>query len=357
MSEAFQRRWEPAGRRRRREAVNAEGATDAAKPPAETPQPGYHGVPVVHRTHWKWLIIVYFFLGGISGASYVVAAIAQLVGGPRNRSIVRTGRYISFAALLPCPVLLVLDLGRPERFYRMLRVVKFRSPMSLGTWGLSIFSLFSAGSVAIQAAEDGLLGRGRLAESVARVDSRAVGMAGTVPAFFFGGYTGVLLGATAVPLWSKNAMLLGPLFLTSAFSTAVAAIAVVETGRRHPDETAVARLEALDRIAIAAELALLAASRIRLGEIAKPVVTGRTGNLLLYGTVGAGLIAPLALHWIDRRRKTRGLSLLGSLLVLGGGFILRYASVVGGNASADDPQATFLTTSGKTRGKSGFLTR
>src|SRR5215212_645390 len=59
--------------------------------------------------HWKWLIIGYFFLGGIAGASYVVASVAELLGGDGNRRIARAGRYVSFAALLPCPPLLILD--------------------------------------------------------------------------------------------------------------------------------------------------------------------------------------------------------------------------------------------------------
>src|SRR4051812_40936790 len=90
---------------------------------------GYYGVPVIHKPHWKWLIIVYFFLGGISGASYVIASLSHLFGPNQDRRIVRAGRYLSFATLIPCPVLLILDLGRPGRFLNMLRIVKLRSPM------------------------------------------------------------------------------------------------------------------------------------------------------------------------------------------------------------------------------------
>src|SRR5688500_12997212 len=54
----------------------------------------YYGLPVIKKPHWRWLIVVYFFLGGISGASYVVATIAQIWGGKEARSIVRAGRYL-----------------------------------------------------------------------------------------------------------------------------------------------------------------------------------------------------------------------------------------------------------------------
>src|SRR5215210_6383422 len=75
----------------------------------------YYGIPAVHKSHWGWLIVVYFFLGGIAGASYVIASIADLVGGAAGKRVVRAGRYISLAALIPSPILLILDLGRPDR--------------------------------------------------------------------------------------------------------------------------------------------------------------------------------------------------------------------------------------------------
>ena len=311
---------------------------------------GYYGVPVIHKPHWKWLIIVYFFLGGISGASYVIASLSHLFGPSSNRRIARAGRYVSFGTLLPCPVLLVLDLGRPERFLNMLRIVKFRSPMSVGTWGLMFFSVFSTGSAVAQAAQDGLLGQGRAQRIAASLPVRGIGAAGTPFGFFLAGYTGVLLGATAVPLWAKNALLLGPLFLSSAFSTATSALALVLAAAPGTDQSTLERLERLERFTLATELGLLAASRANLGPTAKPLIEGRTGKLVRYGTVGAGIVAPLMLGARpsgDSPGRARARTVLASTLVLVGGFILRYAVVVAGHASADDPQATFETTRGR----------
>ena len=333
MSESYSRRWEGEGRKRRRE-----GKIEPEKPP------DYYGMPAIHGSHWNWLVVWYFFLGGISAASHVIATIAGLAGGDENKNIERTGRYISFLAFLPCPLLLILDLGRPERFVNMLRVVKLRSPMSLGSWGLSSFGGSTVLAALLQAARDGLLGRSRAAVVVGQIPTAAPAVAGSGPALFVGGYTGVLLGATAVPLWGKNALLLGPLFLNSAFSTAVATINLGLALQGERAHAAAERLEALDRVLISSELALLAASRANLGELASPITTGRTGALLTYGTVGAGLIAPLAIQTINRRRRSRFLSLLASVLVLGGGFILRYAMIAGGHDSANDPQATFAYT-------------
>ncbi|HET7092391.1 MAG TPA: NrfD/PsrC family molybdoenzyme membrane anchor subunit, partial [Thermomicrobiales bacterium] len=101
--------------------------------------PGYYGLPVIHKVHWKWLIIVYFFLGGIAGAAQAIAGVAAVRDRDRNRPIVRAARYVSALAFVPCPALLMVDLGRPERFFHMLRIVKLRSPMSIGSWTLTLF--------------------------------------------------------------------------------------------------------------------------------------------------------------------------------------------------------------------------
>src|SRR5205085_9522628 len=117
------------------------------------------------------------------------------------------------------PILLILDLGRPERFHHMLRVVKLRSPMSIGTWGLLIFGGFNGLSALIQAAEDGLFGRASLlSRLLLALPCRTIAFVGGMFGFLVGGYTGVLLGVTAVPVWAKNHLLLGPLLLTSAMS-------------------------------------------------------------------------------------------------------------------------------------------
>ncbi|HET8524989.1 MAG TPA: NrfD/PsrC family molybdoenzyme membrane anchor subunit [Thermomicrobiales bacterium] len=331
MEEAYTRHWE-SGRRRGKKAEKPRTAADAARS-------SYYGVPVIHRVHWGWHVVVYFFLGGIAGASYLIAAISALVGPREDRTLVRAGRFLSLLALLPCPLLLILDLGRPERFLHMLRVVKLRSPMSIGIWTVIVFSAFSGFAAVYQAAIDGILGRNALARLICRLPARAIGGAGIVPAFLMSGYTGPLLGATAVPLWAKNALLLGPLFLASALSTSASTIALL-LNRTRGSATTMQRVETVERIAMAAELGLLASSRLRLGETAKPLEEGKPGAAMRYGVIGAGLVAPMAIQAVNRRHR-RTLVTAASLLTIAGGLALRYAVIAGGHASADDPQATF----------------
>jgi formate-dependent nitrite reductase membrane component NrfD len=235
--------------------------------------------------------------------------------------------------------LLALDLGRPQRFLNMVRHFNPRSPMSLGTWGLVTFSLFSGPSAAIQMAHDGRLGR-ETADRAERMSTGALGAVGALPAFFVGGYTGVLLGATAVPIWAKSANLLGPLFLSSALSSASAATLLALVVSR-ADEKALSRIEEIERFAILSELTLMAAASIRLGETGRPLREGHLGKVMKYGVIGAGIVAPIVLQLLNRKRRSRRLTVAGSVLGLAGGFALRYAVIMAGHASADDPQATF----------------
>jgi formate-dependent nitrite reductase membrane component NrfD len=329
---SYQRTWE----RRRRGKRSDEN----------TPRTSYYGIAPIRKPHWKWLIIVYFFLGGISSASYVIATVAEVWGRPALRPVTRVGRYLSLAALLPSPILLILDLGRPERFHHMLRVLKLRSPMSVGTWGLTIFGGFCGLSAVIQAAQDGLLGRTTLVPRLLlALPVRTINVVGSAFGFFVGGYTGVLLGATAVPLWAKNVLLLGPLFLSSAMSTATAAITLVLALLRGTNPETLKRLERLECWAATAEFSLIVAARANAGPvISRPLRQGRLAQLFRWGVVTTGIGAPLLLQAVGRlvpKLPPRVVAVVSSLLTLTGGFLLRYVMVVAGRASADDPQSTF----------------
>src|SRR5581483_6822291 len=123
------------GNRRSGARAGSGSGLRAARPMSAATEPGetigYYGVPPIHKAHWHWLIVTYFFMGGISAGSYVVASVAELFGGEAGRRISRAGRYVSLTFIIPSPVLLILDLKRPARFLDMLRVFKFRSPMSI----------------------------------------------------------------------------------------------------------------------------------------------------------------------------------------------------------------------------------
>ncbi|MBM4439690.1 MAG: polysulfide reductase NrfD [Candidatus Rokubacteria bacterium] len=302
------------------------------------PAPTYHGLPAIRRPQWGWHIPAYFFVGGAGSGAYIVATIADIGGRAADRPLVTGGRAVALAAMLVSPVLLVLDLGRPGRWINMLRVFRPRSMMNQGSFALLALGAFSGLGAVVEVAQR-FAQRRALARWTARL-GRPVSWLGALPAVVVAGYTAVLLAATNVPLWTRSRLLLGPLFLASAMSTGLAATrlaAEAAGGIAARTETRVKRAETL---MTGAELALTAASVARLGRDARPLLAGGLGVLFHTGSVGLGMLAPLALARAGGRRST----LLAAALTLAGGGLLRYAVVVAGQRSADDPRAYFRAT-------------
>ncbi len=302
----------------------------------------YYGVPPLKEPHWKWEIVLYFFLGGIASGAYTIATLAEVFGDGRHGAIVRAGRYVALPCLAVSPLLLIKDLGKPSRFFNMLRLIKLKSPMSLGTWGLLGFSGFATLSVAAELADQGVARGTWPARLARRLPRRLIGRAGSFFAIFVGGYTGVLLSATAVPLWSRNRLLLGPTFISSALSTGAAAIGAGLAARDAAGETDLGALEQTEIVALATELTMLAAQGLNSGRLADPLLRGRYRTLFL-PAVGGGIVLPLLaqLNGRLRGRRTRAGRLLTSALVLLGGLALRWSLVYAGKESARDPEAYF----------------
>lgn len=298
----------------------------------------YYGIPPIKAPHWRWLVITYFFLAALAGGSFAISVLADLVG--RDRALLRAGRYLSLAALLPCPVLLTLDLGRPERTLHMFRILKLRSPMSLGSWGLLGFGLLSGATTATQVLDD-LAGSDVLA-----VPRRGLALLTLPFALFLSGYTGVLLAATNVPLWGRNYLLLGPTFVASAFSSSLAALSLLLriVGSEQPDTAR--RLARAESISLVTELGLLLAGVARLGDLGRPLTAGKWGSLFWPVVVGGGLVVPLALLRGGAGRDAYGPSTrpLAAVLVLVGSFALRTLMIFAGRESASRPEDYFAYT-------------
>src|SRR3954464_6566133 len=175
--------------------------------PLETPVRG----PFLHAAVWTWEVPLYFWFGGIATGSSFVALACDLAGDHRSAD---TAPKVALAAQPPSPPLLIMDLGRPARFANMLRLVKPRSPMNMGAWALTLFGALASGAVAADE-----LGERRVA--------RALGGANAVVGGYLGSYTGILLGVTAVPLWARSRLFLGPIFVATATATGASACRLV----------------------------------------------------------------------------------------------------------------------------------
>ena len=305
---------------------------------ATNPQSGY-GLP----PHWGWYIVLYFFLGGLAAGSSAIATLLDLVGDPRDRDAVRLGYLVAFPLVCVCGLLLILDLGKPLRFWHMLvqsenvpeLLLKPWSPISLGTWLVTAFGLFSFISFL-----GALVETERLRWHVARRVDRAVRgfprplillweVLGVLSGFSLGGYTGVLVTGTSVPVW-HNAWLMGALFLLSAASTSYALLMLMLMyhGRAHHDPT-VDKLARGDRSAILLEIVVLTAMLLLLGAVARPLIAGGFGVIFWLGVVIVGLLAPLVLHGLPWGRLTaERRAMLAAACVLVGGLCLRFVIVM-----------------------------
>jgi Polysulphide reductase, NrfD len=195
------------------------GARPAGAPfPQATAENGYYQIPLLKEPPWTWEIPLYFFVGGAAGAAAVIGAIADYTGA--DRELVQHARWIAAAGSVISPALLVSDLGRPARFLNMLRVFKAQSPMSVGVWTLLGFSTGAAATAFAGFLSDryGPSLPLRVLENAGQAASLAFGLP-------FSNYTGVLIGATAIPVWNRNA---GDLPLHFGASGLGAAVGILE---------------------------------------------------------------------------------------------------------------------------------
>ena len=275
---------------------------------------------------WQWWILGYFFFGGIAGGSYALGTLLRFAGDPRDEGAARTAFIASFIALIPCPIFLMLDLGQPLRFWHMLvdaspgGGLAFRpdSPMSLGSWALLVFGLFSFVSFLGAIADVGWF---RVTSPIARVLRGGAGLVWTAIGTLFGlfvcAYTGVLLAVSNQPVWSDAGWALGGMFLASALSGSAALLLLFSRSRRDVDPDTAYRLETADRYFVILEAILIA---IFLVTVA---IAGTIGKVLgvwivLWLVVALGLLAPFAMaRWdVGRRWPPVAAPLLALLGVL-----------------------------------------
>jgi formate-dependent nitrite reductase membrane component NrfD len=283
-----------------------------------TEMQSYYGRPIVKEPVWRPEIPVYLFTGGIAGGCSLLHGFARVAG---YEKLARTALYVGAAAGVVSPVLLVSDLGRPERALNMLRVFKVTSPMSVGSWILFVSDGASNTAAVLQ-----LAGRLRPVKWAAEVVSFAAGAPLTT-------YTGTLFANTAIPVWHEARKELPWLFGASAAASAGAATTIFLS----PKESGPARRLAIG--GVAAELGVMEAMQRRIGFVGEVYRQGAAGKLAraskMLTATGAAVLA-------TRGRRSRGAAAAGSALVLAGELALRWSVFRAGFQSARDPRYTVI---------------
>jgi len=290
-------------------------------------KPGYYGLPVVKPPVWTWEIPIYFFMGGIAGMSAVIASGAIIF---HHLDLARAAMWIAcIAGAIISPVLLIMDLGRPRLFLNMLRVFKHRSAMSMGAWILSAFGACAVpGLLALELHTHqifpGILDQ--LLRAAAGIFIFGSAIFGTLLAT----YTGVLIGATAIPAWFLHRTLLPIHFGTAGLGSAAGLLELL--GHR------IAALNFLGFYAAMVETALLIWLNVnKHGAADRAIHEHRSGWLIRIGEI---LNGPLALIL-----RFFGLVPFAAISFLIGSLVSRFGWITVGRVSGSDPESVFAAES------------
>lgn len=293
-------------------------------PSASQPQGTYYDRPVIKGPVWIWAVPAYFYAGGTSGAASVLAEVAEMMGDDDASGLVTKARRTAAVGGAIGTVLLVYDLGRPERFLNMLRVFRPTSPMSVGSWVLAVAAPTFAASAIMP----------RAGGVTARL-SNVVGKAAAVLGLGLSGYTGVLLANTTVPLWQVSRRTLPLLFAASAVSGAAAVLQLMPLN--DTEGRMVARFGLLGEIGeLLAGMAFERVAR-RVEHVARPLEDGVSSAL--WKTSKALNVSGIALGLLPG--SSVPIRMLSGLLGTVGALSLRFALFEAGKESAREPRATF----------------
>ncbi len=302
----------------------------------------YYGRPQLKPAPFDpWVVGGYIFLAGLSGGAALIGALADVeeMRRPRRRRrdslqpLARRSRYLSLLAPTIGSMLLIYDLHTPQRFYNMFRVAKTTSPMSIGTWILTTFSVF-AGIAGLAQMVGDLRPRWRWTRGIAAAAQIPAGIAGAG----LSTYTAALISATSTPLWAAAPRATAVRFASSSIAAAAASLAVSEGSRRTRHSLSDLLLAALTTEAAAT---LVAEQRYKTAGIEE----GRRnawGTLETIGATGIGVLLPIGILVASRATRTRSdkWTTAAALAAIAGSAAMRVSVLGVGMESARHPKVT-----------------
>jgi hypothetical protein len=286
-------------------------------------KPGYYGQPVVKPPVWTWEIPLYFFFGGMAGMSAVIASGAVIF---HHVDLARAAMWLAaIGGAILSPILLIMDLGRPHLFLNMLRVFKHRSAMSMGAWILSAFGACAVpGLIALELHAHQIFPGtlNQLLRLAAGIFIFGAAIFGTLLAT----YTGVLIGATAIPAWFLHRTLLPIHFGTAGLGSAAGLLELL--GYRIPT------LNFIGFYAAGIETALLIWLSVDKHGVADRAIHEHGSGWLI--RVGEILTGPLALVL-----RLFGFVPFAAFAFLIGALVSRFGWIAVGKVSGSDPESVF----------------
>lgn len=285
---------------------------------------------VEHELHLGVLIALYFYLTGLSAGSFIISTFAYGFGMTQYKPLGKIGVVMATALLVIAPMILLIDLAQPLRFWHLILYLRLTSPI---TWGTFLLTLYPINCV--------IYGYFMFKGDLRR--TKFFGLIGIPLALMVHGYTGFILAlGKARVLW--NTAIMPPIFLVSAMVSGLAMMILVviikdyiiqRKKQSNPQviydlgKLLVASL-VLDLILIAIDIVVLLTSHTEAYIAALMLLKGSFSHLFLGGEILLGGIIPLFLLLFPLTKRWIPGIAIASVLVMIGIFIMRYIMVVGG---------------------------
>jgi protein NrfD len=291
--------------------------------------------PALHI--WGTEVAIYLFLGGLVGGIMVLTGLYYFVKGIRGDSpgFIRNSMLASPVLLSIGMGFLFLDLANKWHVFRFYLTFRIASPMSWGSWILIVVYPVSVAMIV-------LANRGRWwvnwyppAERLVEPYWKLIAAANVLFGALLALYTGILLSInTARPFWNNG--VLAPLFLISGISTGAAFMILFHDGSnvREKEELGVIKLSLIvaELVALVLFVSALLSSVANQREAVHLIMGGPYTAAFWVFVVGIGLLVPLLLQLLEVLHKLESRFVM-PLLVLTGGFVLRYLMIQGGQLS------------------------
>ncbi|MDQ0252875.1 formate-dependent nitrite reductase membrane component NrfD [Evansella vedderi] len=293
---------------------------------------------------FPFIIIFDLFIGGIAAGAFLVTVLLLAFGGKINKAGLHRAYYITMALLPVYGLLLILKLEHKERFINVLWQIRdgtimlnLQSPMSLGAWVMNVFGVFALVGFLYALKKDNLL-QFSWAQKLYHLatwlhEGPIAKVFLSIGAFFsawFGVYLGILVTTSHLPAWNATPFI-PTLWMISAVITGVSVVILllIFTNRSSQLNESIQRLDNIVKSVIVLNIAMIIVFVFALGQWSETVTRGMFGVLLWGGVVGIGLLVPLLLKLKPNLLGLKNSLIFSSVLVLVGGFILRYVVMMG----------------------------
>jgi formate-dependent nitrite reductase membrane component NrfD len=290
---------------------------------------------------WGLPVYLDLWFAGMAAGAYLTAFLAERFGNHSDHRLLHTALYVGIPAAMAGVGFLLIDLSYPLRFWHLFINFNLTSPMSIGSWlitlwiGTSMLILFLWHL------------RKRLPIRPARLQwiMNKLHWAGLFASVILMSYTGVLLASSSQPLWAST-VLLPPLFVVSATSTGAAVLIIIGLISRmwkiYGDT--IRRMVQVVTVVIIIELVLLGVYFLMLSRSGVPgaieamsqLTTGTLALPFWIGVVLLAILLPFVLfivNWSKKAGEQKVVffsSIASSVFVVSGGLVLRFVIVLGG---------------------------